>query len=195
MKKIPTLFARDETTHLVVNTLREGCEWVAIGEGVPTQKFDGMCCMVRDGNLFKRHEVKADKHPPLGFEPADQPDAITRKLVGWLPCFKDAPEDQYFFEAFDNYGVCPMNGTYELCGPKVNKNPERFSNHVLLRHGSIGLLGVPRDFNGLLKYLASHFIEGIVFHHPAGFMAKIKGRDFGLVRTAKPRTAPAAQEE
>lgn len=40
----------------------------------------------------------------------------------------------------------------------------------------------PRDFDGLRAWLDGKDIEGIVFHHPDGRMAKIKLRDFGLRR-------------
>jgi hypothetical protein len=48
----------------------------------------------------------------------------------------------------------------------------------------------PRDFDGLRTWLAGKDIEGIVWHHPDGRMAKIKLRDFGLKR--QPRQAEAA---
>lgn len=44
------------------------------------------------------------------------------------------------------------------------------------------LEGVPRTFESLRDYLVGLDIEGIVFQHPDGRMAKIKNRDFGLKR-------------
>jgi len=76
------------------------------------------------------------------------------------------------------------DGTYELCGPKVQKNPERYSCHVLVRHGKEVLEDAPRTFDALRAYLAGRDIEGIVWHHPDGRMVKIKGKDFGLRRSA-----------
>lgn len=35
-------------------------------------------------------------------------------------------------------------------------------------------------FDGLREWLTSHPVEGLVFHHPDGRLAKIKRRDFGL---------------
>jgi hypothetical protein len=40
----------------------------------------------------------------------------------------------------------------------------------------------PRMFEGLRTWLAENDVEGIVWHHPDGRMAKIKARDFGLKR-------------
>ena len=81
------------------------------------------------------------------------------------------------------------DGTYELCGPKVQSNPEREyvesevgpGMHVLIPHGRC-LLAAPRDFNELKSWLATQDIEGVVWHHPDGRMVKIKTRDFGLKR-------------
>lgn len=38
----------------------------------------------------------------------------------------------------------------------------------------------PHDFEGIKGFLAENVIEGLVWHHPDGRMAKIKRRDFGL---------------
>ena len=48
MKKIPTVFERDWNgdRSRVVDVVHPGCEWVLAGEGVPTLKQDGTCCMV-----------------------------------------------------------------------------------------------------------------------------------------------------
>jgi hypothetical protein len=40
------------------------------------------------------------------------------------------------------------------------------------------LVAVPRDFDGLARYLDGLGHEGIVWHHPDGRMAKLKVRDF-----------------
>jgi len=71
MRKIASLFHRNyDGDRLVRDELVEGSEWVANGEGVATRKYDGTCCLIRDGKLFKRYEVKQGKNPPENFEPA-----------------------------------------------------------------------------------------------------------------------------
>ena len=71
----------------------------------------------------------------------------------------------------------------ELIGPKVQGNHENFTEHVLISHVATGLHpDAPRTFEGLRDWLQGMDIEGIVFHHPDGRMAKIKKRDFGLKR-------------
>jgi hypothetical protein len=50
-------------------------------------------------------------------------------------------------------------------------------------HGLDILKGVPVKFDELKRYFFEHDnIEGIVWHHPDGRMAKIKGKDFGIKR-------------
>ncbi len=71
MKKIISLFQRNyETDHLVRDEIVPGAEWVVAGEGVATRKFDGTCCMVRDGKLYRRFDAKNNKEPAKRFEPA-----------------------------------------------------------------------------------------------------------------------------
>lgn len=180
MKKIISLFQRNyDGDRLVRDEVVPGAEWVVQGEGVATRKWNGTCCMVRDGKLFKRYEVKVGKTPPPNFEPACNIDSETGKQQGWVPV-GDGNEDRYFREAF--CGAEP-DGTYELCGPKVQGNPEGLSKHFLIPHGKHPfLIDPPRTHDGLKDYLASGIIEGIVWHHPDGRMVKIKAKDFGIKR-------------
>lgn len=178
MQKIISLFQRNyDGDRLVRDEVVPGAEWVLAGEGVATRKFDGTCCMVRGGRLFKRYDAKKGKEPPAGFEPAQDPDAKTGHWPGWLPV-GDGPEDRWHREATVREFA---DGTYELCGPKIQGNPEAFEGHVLVAHGQAPL-DAPRDFAGLREYLATANIEGIVWHHPDGRMVKIKVKDFGLKR-------------
>ncbi len=173
MKKIPSVFLRDLGTHFIYNEVTPGCEWVLAGEGVATRKFDGTACMIRHGNLFKRYDAKKNgKTPPLGFEPSQEPDEKTGHYPGWVPV---TLSDRYHLEAFNS---SLSDGTYELCGPKVNGNPERLEAHTLLRHGLEVYLDVPRTFLGLQIWLEKRTIEGIVFWHDDGRMAKVKKKDF-----------------
>lgn len=189
MQKIISLFQRNyDGDQLVRDEVVPGAEWVLAGEGVATRKFDGTCCMVRGGKLYKRYDAKAEKTPPEGFEAAQEPDPVTRHWPGWLPVGA-GPEDRWFREAFaawpcpDGLPGCevlhfPPDGTYELCGPKIQGNPEGFKTHTLVRHGCEKLGDCPRDFAGIRDYLLGGKIEGIVWHHPDGRMVKIKKRDF-----------------
>ena len=181
MKKMLSLFQRNhETDRLVRNEIVPGAEWVASGEGIATRKYDGTCCMIKDGKLFKRYEAK--KQPPADFIPPQDQDVVTGHWVGWRPCYRDDPSDKYHWEAFDVLKD-KSEGTYELLGPKIQGNPEKTSNHILLKHSDTEVLtDCPEDFNGLKLYFEHRDIEGIVWHHPDGRMVKIKKRDFGFRR-------------
>jgi hypothetical protein len=182
MQKIPTMFERDWAgdKSRVLDVIHPGCEWVAAGEGVATRKIDGTCCMVRDGKLYKRREIRDGELIPEGFEHVEA-DAETGKVIGWVPV-GDGPEDRWHRQAFFNED----DGTYELVGPKIQGNPEKLPSHMLVHHGvNCGLFveEPPRTFEGLREWLKGRDIEGIVFHHPDGRRAKIKKRDFGLKRS------------
>ena len=194
MKKIPTIFVRDLMTHLVVNEVMPGCEWVFKGEGVPTRKYDGSPVLIRNGQNFKRYELRVHegRTAPAGFEPCDPVDVVTGKQVGWVP-ITDRPDDKWFREACSRLEGHPdmRDGTYEACGPHFQHNPEKFNFDVLVRHGIAVLesTGNPQGptlkrptFELLRYYLAHHDVEGIVWHHSDGRMAKIKARDFGIRR-------------
>lgn len=181
MKKIPTMFERDwsDTTRRVIDKIKPGCEWVSQGDGLATKKLDGTSCMVSNGALFKRRELRDGDPLPPAFQLVGRDDE-TRKTVGWVPV-GDAPEDRWHREAFAR-GMF-SDGTYELVGPKVQGNPENISEHTLIPHSDTGVYqDAPRTFEGLRRFLQGMDIEGLVFHHPDGRMAKIKQRDFGLKR-------------
>ncbi len=177
MEKIPTLFQRNhDGDHRLRDEVTPGCEWVIAGEGIATRKWDGTCCLVRGGVLYRRHELKPDRSPPRGFESAAPLDPATGKTPGWVPVGAGS-EDKWHREAFDK----EADGTYELCGPKVQGNPEGHVRHTLIPHGN-RMVTAPCDFDGLREWLDTADVEGVVWYHEDGRMAKIKGRDFGLRR-------------
>lgn len=187
MTKIKTLFERNLATHVVIDEVAHGCEWVIAGEGKATRKYDGSAVMSDSSGMWKRYDAKKGKTPPAKFMPAqERPDLITGHWPGWVPIDVDAPEDQWFREAIANYvknvvGVVEF-GTYEAIGPHFQGNPERVTADILVRHGADILRTVPLHFQGLRDYLSDGAMEGIVWHHPDGRMVKIKGRDFGIKR-------------
>lgn len=190
MQKIKTLFQRNyETDRLVRDEVTPGCEWVLAGEGTPTRKWDGSSCLWRDGVFYKRYEAKKGRLPPPGFIPAQEDaDPVTGHFPGWLPVYKDRPEDKYHYEAFCEamiQGPLP-DGTYELIGPKVQGNPEQCSRHLLVPHGRLILHDVPLTFAGLKAFLEKRDIEGIVWwrnlEDPDCDKVKLKKKDFGFTR-------------
>ena len=185
MKKIPTIFLRNHETHQLTAEPNPECDWVFAGEGRPTRKFDGMSVLVTSKTFSKRCELKPGKPEPLGFKAIDY-DEITGKRVGWIPV-GPGPEDQYLREAFNHWqasgGRASLDeGTYEAVGPHIQGNPEQYAEHVLIFHGIEPCTDVPRNFESIKLFLSPGAIEGIVYHHPDGRMAKIKAKDFGIRR-------------
>lgn len=180
MKKTPTIFKRNPANMKeIVPEPHKDCGWVFAGEGVATRKYDGTCCLIEGGKIYKRREIKNGTLPPCGFIEADHDD-VTGKIVGWVPVEPTNAEDKWHIAAFKE-GM--IDGTYELLGPKIQGNPEGLTEHVLLKHSeSVPFADVPRTFEGLREWLDGKDIEGIVFHHPDGRMAKIKKRDYGQKR-------------
>ena len=161
MQKIPTLFRRDpDNLKGVLPEVNPGCEWVLAGEGVATRKFDGTCVRLDErGAWWARRELKPGKAAPANFEPVVT-DPVTGKTVGWEPVDQSGFA-KWHAQALDEHGGEPLvPGTYELCGPKVNSNPEGYSGHVLVPHAT-----------------APTAVD-LEYHHPDGRMAKLKGRDF-----------------
>jgi hypothetical protein len=180
MKKTPTIFKRNpENMKEILPEPHKDCGWVFAGEGVATRKYDGTCCLVESGKMYKRREIKNGTPPPYGFVEADH-DEVTGKIVGWVPVDPANAEDKWHIAAFKE-GM--KDGTYELLGPKIQGNPEGLTEHVLLKHSEAEQFAdVPRTFDGIREWMEGRDIEGIVLHRPDGRMAKIKKRDYGQIR-------------
>ncbi len=188
MKKIPTVFRRDpDDMKRVLPEVTPGCEWVLAGEGIATRKYDGTCVMFDDVMWWARRIVKRGKQPPPNFE-AVEVDPVTGHTVGWEPADQSGFA-RWLVEAVD--GDAPpagwWAGTFELCGPKINGNPEHYPTHVLIRHDAAPVFHLPPvlDFHTLERAvtdLNQYGYEGIVWHHPDGRMAKLKRRDFPAER-------------
>lgn len=185
MRKIPTLFVRDEADRSkVTDQVTPGCEWVLTGEGVATRKYDGTCVLLDQfGHWWGRREVKPGKKMPPHYW-AVETDEVTHKIVGWEP-IEQSSFAKFHAEAVEHWDnpVTPHQpGTYELCGPKINGNPEGFDQHVLVRHADAEVWQGPSG--GSVDYCKALVIsasvpgwEGIVWHHPDGRMAKLKAKD------------------
>ena len=183
MKKISTLFAKDPNNLArVINKINAENEWVINGEAVATRKFDGTSAAIMNGELFKRFDAKKGRTIPANAIPCQEVDLITGHHPHWLKCDRTKSEDKHFFEGFDSLEI-KIDGTYELCGPKVQGNPEKFEKHTLVKHGSEVLDFANPDFDNLKKFLLENDIEGIVFHHISdGRMCKLRKTDFGIKR-------------
>lgn len=203
MNKIPTLFKRDENNRkYVTDEVNPECQWVLDGEGVATRKYDGTCMMLdSDGVWWQRRELKKDRPIPEVFKELNY-DEVTGKRIGWVPMdpkgyfhpFLEAlgvntKEDwtritEAIAQATNDYLYEP--GTYELIGPKINGNPEGAEKHHLINHmtqtkGFSEASDSDRSIEGIKNLIRRYHerdnVEGIVWHHPDGRMAKLKARD------------------
>lgn len=182
MKKIPTLFERVFENHRVVgitDKVHEGMEWVLNGEGVATEKLDGSCCAIINGEFYKRYDAKKGKKAPEGAIPCCDPDPITGHHPHWVKVDFNHPNDRWFVRALNNTPEL-ADGTYEAIGVHFQGNPYGLSDDILEPHGAKPILNLERSFEGIKKYLEEHYIEGIVFWKDGEPQCKIKRSDFGF---------------
>ncbi|WP_262375330.1 hypothetical protein [Streptomyces sp. sk2.1] len=199
MRKIPTLFVRNpEDRQHVLPDVSPGCAWVLEGEGRATRKWDGTCVRLDEaGDWWARREVKPGKTLPVGYLPVEE-DPVTGKRVGWEPV-EQSSFAKYHAEAL---AICKVDavGTYELLGPKINRNPDDFEQHVLMPHGWAPFsvrqdyATAPRDYDGLRDWLHARPHEGIVWWRdpadPHCDKVKLKAKDFPRKTNTTSAAAP-----
>lgn len=193
MKKIPTLFVRDRSTGFVTPEILPGNEWILSEPSIPYRKWEGTCAKYDDNGWWSRREVKKDQAIPDNFYLADTDDN-TGHLFGWIPA-ETSSFAKYFDEAVtlgpysnDLYGWSREfeYGTYELMGPKINKNPENLNVHRLMPHiyspvlGDLTTIDFTKDLYDVLKnILLALPVEGVVWYHlDSSQKTKLKGKDF-----------------
>lgn len=128
--------------------------------------------------------MKKGREVPNNSIACQSPDEITGHWPHWVKCDRNNPGDKWIFIAFDALEN-KENGTYELCGEKIQNNPEHIEGHILIKHGIEVLNITDFSYDGLRNYLSNPDldIEGIVFHHKSdGRMCKIRKKDFGIKR-------------
>lgn len=185
MKKIPTLFERTFENHKVkgiTNKITPGMEEVLVN-GTPTVKYDGTCCAVIGGELYKRYDAKKGKKPPEGATPCCDPDPVTGHWPHWVKVTNEQPDSKWHMHAWNECiknGLRLADGTYELVGPHFQSNPYRYDVDFFIRHGETIILNLPRTFEGIRDYLEHEAIEGIVFWMDGEPKCKIKRSDFGF---------------
>lgn len=160
MQKIPTIFVRDPKPKCtpVTEVPNPECEWVFNYIGTPYRKLDGINVKIEGGKPYTR--IK-----PIGdYTEAD-----------YEPCSNKFVEQAYRGEP---------DGIYEAIGYGIRENKEKCEWPQLVRiwpkpDQLLRILDEPRrTYRAIMGYLATQNIEGIVYHHPDGRMAKIKATDF-----------------
>lgn len=184
MKKIRTIFVRDEQTRRVVDQYDKGVDLIVLQSAQPTEKLDGMNVRLTVRN-----------HTLVRLEKRRNPDKIQKHkgiIEPWYVDTSESKEDQYLIEAARNTDLSDVpDGEWsgEAIGPKIQGNPLELERHtvVLFSLGKAPLLqNVPTDYEGLKAYLPQQMsalnpakpIEGIVWHGGHGDMFKIKAKDF-----------------
>ena len=182
MKKISTLYKKDPNDlGRVIDEVNPGNEWV-LKSGIPTRKFDGTSCAIIDGELYKRFHLKKGRTLPPNAIPCQEPDSKSGHHPHWVKCERDDNSNKWHFIAFDSLEN-KEDGTYELCGEKVQGNPEKIEGHQLIKHGCEVLDISDFSFDGLKSFLEIVDIEGIVFYDSeSDKMCKIRKSDFGIRR-------------
>lgn len=185
MQKIPTIFKRDfSCTHKVLDKPNPACAWVFAGEGKVYRKFQGMSALIQNGTYYKRCIIKKNQIIPASFIVCTI-DSRSGKQFGWLPVSEENPQDKYYIEAFNYIQASNSSlpdGTYELIGPKIHGNPEGVDSHMLVKHTTWEIPSLKRTFKDIKHFLSQNNFEGLVFHNSDGQMAKIKKKDFGMMR-------------
>ena len=210
MNKIPSVFLRNfDNMREMTREVNPLCQWVLEGEGVATRKYDGSCVRWDGAQWWQRREVKKNKTPPPNWVPVETDD-VTGKRMGWEPFTPqgyghplldalDATEwakQVYSGEQSDlalfqdiiySKSEFMKTGTYELCGPKVNGNPDKLERHALIKHSDAEVIGVgsPRwhtEYQTIKTTILTLHEglgwEGVVWHRPDGRMAKMKASDY-----------------
>ena len=209
MKKIPTLFKRvfspDHKTKTILPEVTPGCEAVLEGLCIPTVKWDGACCAIIGGEIYKRYDAKIgkggkQKQPPKGAIPCQQePDPITGHWPHWVKCEEGKPEDKYFFEALENfksevseklfyYLFCVDDEirTLEAVGPAWQSNPHGLPKNTLIVHCADWLDDFAESVNEQIGYGkeigASQLVPDVLFDLLEGYLREheIEGIVFWL---------------
>ena len=186
VKKMPALFVINRETHEATNEINEPAAWIFEEPARATLKRDGTSITVTgDGQVFARRSVKRGKTAPPDFILAET-DSFTGHSFGLEP-IEQSGFNKMFKEAVGEGSLTA--GTYELCGPKVNGNPEGLASHKLLAHGSDEADEIP-DMSKLsraeayetLKTIFAGYkergIEGVVWWGAKGKRTKLRVKDF-----------------
>ena len=191
MNKIPTLFVRDPANmSRVTREVTPGCEWVLAGEGIPTRKRDGANVRVVLSNFHGQVLAQYDKRRNV-----TRKERAEGKEPGYVPVNSDDPGDKWLMEALrgTDMSAWPLGShPCEALGEKIQGGVEGTAYRLypfLLRPETLypednghGLLEKPWTYDSIEAFLRGNGrpMEGIVWHHPDGRMAKIKSRDFGI---------------
>ena len=187
-RKMTALFEIDRVNHVGTDVINDKSAWVFTEPAVATVKRDGTGVLITtEGEILVRRSVKKGKRIPQGFRLAET-DPFTGHMFGVEP-MEQSGFKAMLQEALPATGKTLEPGTYELCGPKVNGNPEGFDTHVLIRHGAEVLPVIPNmqtvnpaEAFVLLKEIFTELkeqgVEGVVWWGADDKRVKLRVKDF-----------------
>jgi hypothetical protein len=174
-------------TH-ITDEVRDENKWVFTDTTTKAyKKLDGTACAIIDGKLYARYMVrqrsadKPKKYPEDGIPAQPKEDPNTGQHPYWVPT-DDKKEYKYHNEAFARM-TNKEDGTYELCGPKINGNKENLAENILINHNSTELIvQLPKEltFESIKDMVSNYKGEGFVLKNSSGDMCKIRRCDFKL---------------
>ena len=195
-----TVFVLDyDNDALATRVIQPDASWVFNEDGVvATVKIDGTAAFFNGGILYKRWDrklkkkfLKKAKNSKGDFIPEDwmfkdipegaiaceeMPDPVTFHHPHWVPV-GNGNEDAMFREALVNSGELEDGISYELIGPKLQKNPHNVDKHILVKHGGEVINNLEMSFDGIYNWMRNNNAEGIVFHGKNDKKAKIRRKD------------------
>lgn len=210
MKKIKTLFKKDpKDLSKTIPELHPDNLWVKKDDIFIERKYNGTSCAVIKDTFYKRYDAKLFKRKkgkkiyftekevkrkiPQNSIPCQDPDPITGHWPHWIPVLSFENENKYHVEGYNNTlreKKEIKEGTYELCGPKINGNPENFKKHLLIPHITENHFPINMDYlfepdspqvlyEKLKAFLLFLDIEGfIIYHKNEDKLCKIRKNDF-----------------
>ena len=171
--------------------VRVGYEWVMKGQGSATVLLDGYGAYILAGQGYLYGEYPPGHDIPEGAVELSNNLAEQIATAYRMPLLipinnRDIKEkDRLFAKLSDvirnaqrDAGGLP-DGHYTVIGKNVYDNPYGLSKDHLVRDDLI-TADVPRTFSGILSYLASHNIYGLVFWKDGAPQCAVKRSDFCL---------------
>lgn len=172
MKRIPLALEFDVRTQ----RYRWAFPWLEELGVIAYRKYDGHACLVKDERLYKRYKLVANEAPPEGWIPS-------QGQYGWVPF--PVPETLEWSNVYGQLVHHHLQGqTCELVGAGIRGNPEGSSTLRLMPHKGQIYRNCPRDAHLVPPWLERLPIEGIVWHHVDGRMAKLTHATIGSARPA-----------
>lgn len=166
---------------------------------IVTAKIDGTCCIIKNGELLKRRDIKPGKSAPeswiqtgldngrhmIGFMKLEKGDKWhldahyknddgTYDLSKIRILHNDNGKMTYKYENIANLNEMSV----ELIGPKFQNNPHNVTHHCIVIHGSIVIDDFPNFMIDTIKEWMvtnpkGNYIEGIVIHFENGAKYKL----------------------